>query len=220
MLKPTAMARLKSRLPDDVNSESIKYFIETSAKSKLKSKEHLICAGDMADKIYLVTEGSLKVTIIDEEGREMIVAQINAGEFIGELGVFDPEETRSVWITAKENVTVAHMTYSHFREVSAQNTDLLFLIGSQIAKRLKRTTRKLGDLTFLEVAGRIAKCLNDLALEPDAITHPDGMQIRVTRQDLGLMVGCTREMAGKVLKQFESQGLVVVDGKTITLLKQ
>ena len=85
---------------------------------------------------------------------------------------------------------------------------------------MKRTTRKLGDLTFLEVAGRIAKCLNDLALEPDAISHPDGLQIRITRQDLGLMVGCSREMAGKVLKQLEGQGLIAVEGKTITLLKQ
>lgn len=220
MLKPTAMAKLRSGLPDNIDSETVVHFIEEARKITLKSKQHLISAGDIADKIYLVTEGSLKVTIIDEEGREMIVAQINAGEFIGELGVFDPEETRSVWITARENVEVVYMTYSHFREVSLKNTDLLFLIGSQIAKRLKRTTRKLGDLTFLEVAGRIAKCLNDLGLEPDAISHPDGLQIRITRQDLGLMVGCSREMAGKVLKQLEGQGLIAVEGKTITLLKQ
>jgi len=84
-----------------------------------------------------------------------------------------------------------------------------------MATRLRATSRKVGDLAFMDVTGRIARTLLDLTKQPDAMTHPDGMQIRVTRQELGRIVGCSREMAGRVLKALEEQGLISVKGKTI-----
>ena len=74
--------------------------------------------------------------------------------------------------------------------------------------RLRSTTRKVGDLAFLDVTGRVARTLLDLCKEPDAMTHPDGMQIKITRQEIGRIVGCSREMVGRVLKTLEDQGLV------------
>jgi CRP/FNR family cyclic AMP-dependent transcriptional regulator len=82
------------------------------------------------------------------------------------------------------------------------------------------TTRKLADLAFVDVYGRIHKTINLLTEEPDAMTHPDGMQIRITRQELGKLVGCSREMAGRVLKSLEEEGFVDVSGKTIVVLRE
>ncbi|MFA5631880.1 MAG: helix-turn-helix domain-containing protein, partial [Porticoccaceae bacterium] len=79
------------------------------------------------------------------------------------------------------------------------------------------TTRKVGDLAFLDVTGRVARTLLELCNEPDAMTHPDGMQIKVTRQEIGRIVGCSREMVGRVLKTLEDQGLVEVHGKTMVV---
>jgi CRP/FNR family cyclic AMP-dependent transcriptional regulator len=95
--------------------------------------------------------------------------------------------------------------------------DILFAIGRQLSERLLRTSRKVGSLAFLDVTGRIAATLLDLCRQPDAMTHPDGMQIRVTRQELGRIVGCSREMAGRVLKALEEQGLIHARGKTIVV---
>ena len=74
-----------------------------------------------------------------------------------------------------------------------------------------------GDLAFVDVTGRIAHAIMDLCNEPDAMTHPDGMQIKVSRQELSRLVGCSREMAGRVLKVLEEQGLVTAKGKTIVV---
>ncbi len=86
-----------------------------------------------------------------------------------------------------------------------------------MATRLRKTSRKVGNLAFLDVTGRIAHTLLELCKEPDAMTHPDGMQIKITRQELGRIVGCSREMAGRVLKALREQGHVSVKGKTIVV---
>jgi CRP/FNR family cyclic AMP-dependent transcriptional regulator len=88
-----------------------------------------------------------------------------------------------------------------------------------MALRLRNTSRKVGDLAFMDVTGRVARALLDLCHEPDAMTHPDGIQIRVTRQELGRIVGCSREMVGRVLKSLEEQGLITAHGKTIVVFQ-
>jgi CRP/FNR family cyclic AMP-dependent transcriptional regulator len=93
----------------------------------------------------------------------------------------------------------------------------MFALSAQLAGRLRVTTRKVSDLAFLDVTGRVARCLLDLSKQPDALTHPDGMQIRVTRQEIGRIVGCSREMVGRVLKSLEDQGLINVKGKTMVI---
>jgi len=75
----------------------------------------------------------------------------------------------------------------------------------------------VSDLAFLDVTGRVARTLLDLCKEPDAMTHPDGMQIKITRQEIGRIVGCSREMVGRVLKDLEERELVSVTGKTMVV---
>ena len=105
-----------------------------------------------------------------------------------------------------------------FHQVRGLYPDLLYALTVQMGRRLRLTTRKLTDLAFVDVAGRIAQTLIDLTQQPDAMTHPEGMQIRVTRQELGRIVGCSREMAGRVLKALSEEGLIEASGKTIVVL--
>ena len=86
-----------------------------------------------------------------------------------------------------------------------------------MAHRLRKTTRKVSDLAFYDVTDGIARTLIDLGKDPDAMTHPEGMQIRISRQEIGRLVNCSREMAGRVLKTLEKQELVSVSGKTIVV---
>ncbi len=117
----------------------------------------------------------------------------------------------------KTDCEVAEISYSKFLELWRVYPEVLFSIGSQIANRLKRTTRKVGDLAFMDVTGRVAGCLLELCKQPDAMTHPDGMQIKITRQEIGRIVGCSREMVGRALKELEEQGLIEVHGKTMVI---
>lgn len=159
----------------------------------------------------------MTVIIEDDDGREMIVAYLNDGDFFGEMGLFEPQDARSAWVRAKTECEVAEISYAKFMELSEKEPHMLFELGSQMARRLRATTVKVGNLAFLDVTGRVARTLLDLCKEPDAMTHPDGMQIKITRQEIGRIVGCSREMVGRVLKALEEQGLVSVKGKTMVV---
>ncbi len=179
--------------------------------------------GQTAESLYYLIEGSVAAMIDDEsERRELLLAYINKGEFIGEMGLFIPQTTRSVIIRTRTKCKVAEITYQRLdrlltEELKDVAKDFLYSVGMQLSQRLRVTSRKVGHLAFLDVTGRIAGTLLDLCKQPDAMSHPDGMQIRVTRQELSRIVGCSREMAGRVLKNLEEQGLVSIKGKTIVV---
>lgn len=197
--------------------ENVDEFLSHCHRRRYPAKSTLIYAGDKSDSLYYIIKGSVTVIIEDDEGREMIVAYLNDGDFLGEMGLFEEQDSRSAWIRAKTECEVAEISYTKFQELTEAHPEFLFALGSQMAKRLRNTTRKVGDLAFLDVTGRVARTLLDLCKEPDAMTHPDGMQIKITRQEIGRIVGCSREMVGRVLKTLEDQGLVSVKGKTMVV---
>jgi len=186
----------------------------------------IIRQNDPATTLFYLLQGSVAAIVEDEDEdedqREVVLDYINEGEFIGEMGLFASEPLRSVKIQSRTKCQVAEITYKKLEslldgQLRDHTKDLLFAIGHQLSERLRNTSYKVGHLAFLDVTGRIARTLLDLCREPDAITHPDGMQIRITRQEIGRIVGCSREMAGRVLKNLEEQGLVSVSGKTIVV---
>jgi CRP/FNR family cyclic AMP-dependent transcriptional regulator len=133
------------------------------------------------------------------------------------MGLFYEQPTRSAWVRTRNACELAEMTYPRFRQVATESPGLIFELATQLATRLDRTNRKLGDLAFVDVTGRVAHAITSLCDEPDAMTHPEGMQIKVSRQELSRLVGCSREMAGRVLKVLEDQGLLRATGKTIVV---
>lgn len=206
------MTQTNNSLISDIDS-----FLAQCHRRKYPAKSTIIYAGDESDALYYIIKGSVTVIIEDDEGREMIMAYLNEGDFFGEMGLFDQEAGRSAWIKAKTECEVAEISYSKFRELAKEDAEILFAVSAQVAGRLRATTRKVGDLAFLDVTGRVARTLIDLCKQPEAMTHPDGMQIKITRQEIGRIVGCSREMVGRVLKNLEEQGLISVKGKTMVV---
>lgn len=197
--------------------DRVEQFLSNCHRRRYPAKSTIIYAGDDCDSLYYVIKGSVTVVIEDDDGREMIVAYLNDGDFFGEMGLFDIQGARSAWVRAKTECEVGEISYAKFNEISEKEPEILKAIGRQMARRLRNTTQKVGDLAFLDVTGRVARTLLDLSKEPDAMTHPDGMQIKITRQEIGRIVGCSREMVGRVLKTLEEQGLVDVKGKTMVV---
>lgn len=218
----TASAHTKDRIPTlspapiTPHIPNVEEFLAHCHRRRYPAKSTIIYAGDESDTLYYITKGSVTVLIEDDDGREMIVAYLNEGDFFGEMGIFGQND-RSAWIRAKTECEVGEISYTKFHELSQKHPEFLHSIGCQVAKRLRNTTRKVGDLAFMDVTGRVARTLLDLSKEPDAMTHPDGMQIKITRQEIGRIVGCSREMVGRVLKNLEDEGLVHVKGKTMVI---
>lgn len=179
--------------------------------------------GDLGDRLYYIADGSVSICVEDEDNdQELVLAYLNKHEFIGTIGVFKGSETRKVTVRTRTQCQLAEMSYDRFRQLLKKELleyapDMLFMIGEQLAGRLLKTSRKFSDLAFMDVEGRIARTLLELSKEPDAMTHPDGMQLYITRQEIGKIVGCSREMVGRVLKEMEDKGLISAHGKTIVV---
>lgn len=188
----------------------------------LPSKHLVVRPGDKADMLHYIIEGSATISMADEEGNDIILGYLNEGDFIGETGLFIQQIQRQVTVRTKSNCTIAEISYDRLEkladvELKPHYSGILHLVGQQISIRLLQANRKVGHLAFMDAAGRIASTLLDLCKQPDALTHPDGMQIKVSRTELGRLVGCSREMVGRVIKNMEQQGLISAKGKTIVV---
>ncbi len=211
------MAIISKAVLKQTGIESLDKFLEHCHRRHYPQKSVIIYAGDEPDVLYYIIDGSVSVLIEDEDGHEIVLAYLNKGDFFGEMGLFDTQPNRSAWVRSRTACEVAEISYTKFRQLYQEHPDVLFAITSQMANRLRTTSRKVSDLAFMDVTGRVARTLLDLCKQPDAMTHPDGMQIRITRQEIGRIVGCSREMVGRVLKSMEEQGLISVKGKTIVV---
>lgn len=192
-------------------------FLGHCRRAQYSAKALIITRGDPADELLYIIKGSVTVILEDDSGHEIVLAYLNSGQFFGETGLFVENIKRTAFVRARTKCEVAHISYDRLRNLPAIYLHIVPLLATQIATRLLKTNRKVRDLAFLDVSGRIARTLLDLCKEPDAMTHPDGMQISVTRQELGRIVGCSREVVGRVLKIFAQQDLIQVKGKTIVV---
>lgn len=198
---------------------TITWFLSQCHIHKHSAKSTIIHAGEKAETLYYIAKGSVVVLIKDADGREMILTYLNQGDFIGEVGLFDqnPVPTRTAFVKAKTTCEIAEVSYSKFRQLVQVNPEILMRLASQLSHRLQQTSSKVGNLAFMDVQGRIANTLMNLAHQPEAMTHPDGMQIKITRQEIGQIVGCSRETVGRILKMMEEDHLITAHGKTIVV---
>lgn len=205
---------LQSYLPSD---PTLDWFISHCHIHKYSAKSTLIHAGEKAETLYYLIKGSVAVLVKDDEGKEMILSYLSQGDFFGELGLFDEMKERTAWVKAKTTCEIAEISYKKFRQLIQINPEILMFLTAQLARRLQNTSKQVTNLAFLDVTGRIAQTLINLAKLPEAMTHPEGMQIKITRQEIGQIVGCSRETVGRILKMLEDQNLISAHGKTIVI---
>ncbi|HEY3487940.1 MAG TPA: cAMP-activated global transcriptional regulator CRP [Gammaproteobacteria bacterium] len=201
----------------DRDDPTLQRFLQHCHRKHYPARTTIIHEGDKPDTLYYIIDGSVSVLIEDDEGREIVLAYLNPGDFFGEMGLFEEDIARSAWVVARSACEMAQINYDQFRNLAMDDAAIIFRLASQMATRLRKTSRKVSDLAFLDVTGRVAHTLLELTQEPDAMTHPDGMQIRITRQEIARIVGCSREMVGRVLKELEEEELISAKGKTIVV---
>lgn len=182
------------------------------------SKSEIIRAGDVGDTLYYIIKGSATVVVEDDNGREIILAYLSAGDFFGELGIYEEKENiRSACVKARSDCDVGAMSYKRFNELARVYPNLMKALDAQVANRLRNTSKKVLDLAFLDVTGRVASCLIDLCNLPDAAEIDEGIKIKVSRQEIARIVGCSREMAGRILKDMHEMGLIDAKGMQVVV---
>ncbi len=204
--------------------QAIDHFLRCCHVKSYPPRQTFIRAGEKNDTLYYIVEGSVSVNT-HNEGRGLVYSYLNQGQFIGEVGLFHPIPLKTVDVQTRYQSKLASISYERFKivlknELADYAFDLLFMIGKQLADRLLVVSRNFCDLAFMDTEGRIAKCLLDLCQEPHAIKLPEGIQIHITRKELSRLVGCSREIAGKFLKELEAKGLVAINNKDIIIFDE
>jgi CRP/FNR family cyclic AMP-dependent transcriptional regulator len=219
-----SMRKLAETRPLAPQPADIDRFLSMCHRRRYPSKAPIIRPGDVANTLYYIIEGSLAVMTEDDEGRELILAYVNEGDYIGEMGLFMEVEKREVLVRSRVPCELAEISYERLFQLfegplKDECPRILFSIATQLTKRVLQTSRKVSRLAFMDVTSRVARTLVDLCEEPDAMSHPQGTQIRISRQEISRIVGCSREMVGRVLKQLEEEGKISVAGKTIVVFQ-
>ena len=196
---------------------AVQAFIALAHKRSYAPKQAVVRAGAEPESLFLILTGSVSVLVEDEHGREMVLAYLNAGEFFGEMGLFPDQQVRTAVVRTRTATLLAEVSYSAFRSFVREHPEIMFEVAGQLAARLRDTSGRLRDLTFVDVAGRLARALLDLTRQPDAKQHARGILVRISRQEIARFIGCSREMAGRVLKKLQVDGVLHARGKTVVL---
>ena len=190
----------------------------TVSKQRFKRGEILVEQGRMSNALYIVLAGRTRVLKTDTKGREVILATLKSGDYVGEMSLID-NEPHSATVVADEQVDVLVLGRDSFLRCLGQNIEMAHSVMRVLVQRLRKASENISSLALVGVYGRVAKILLDSAL-PDA---NGALLIRdkVTRQDIAKMVGASREMVSRVMKDFEEQGFIeLLEGGAVRVIER
>lgn len=172
---------------------------------------------DRGDSLFVVTEGKVKVVLYGESGREIILSMFRPGELFGEMSLLD-NQPRSASVIAVEPTKALVLERAAFERHLKAHPDAALAILAEMSRRLRQADRVIGNLALLDVYGRVARLLKDLA-QKEGVESEEGVLIRErpTQQEIASMVGSSRETVSRALNDFVRRGLVVMNGKQILL---
>ena len=167
---------------------------------------------DPGDALYVVIEGQVKVVLSGEDGREVIMATLADGDFFGEMSLID-DEPRSAHVIAMENSNLLVLRRDDFQRCLENNPRIALGLLRALTKRLRLADSKIGGLVLLDVTGRVARLLLEMADENDGVV----ISRKVTHHQIAQMIGSSRETVSRTMRTLIDENLIEVAGKTITV---
>ena len=200
---------LFSSFPD----EQLRTLTAVVTRKSVPRTSTVMAAGDETDSLYIVLSGRLKVLMSDAEGKEVILSILGPGEFFGEMGLID-DSPRSASVVSMEPCELLSISKRDFKKCLAESFDMATAVMRGLVRRLRDADRKIGSLALLDVYGRVARLLLDMA------ETVDGEKIvtkRLPKQDIAKMIGASREMVSRVMKDLQMGGYIEMRGSQIVL---
>jgi CRP/FNR family transcriptional regulator, cyclic AMP receptor protein len=214
MATPVSTAVLKTvPLFASFQEEQLRVLTTMVTRKSAPRSTTIMAGGDPTDSLYIVLSGRLKVMMSDSEGKEVILAILGPGEFFGEMGLID-DEPRSATVISIEPCELLSIAKRDFKKYMAENFDMTMAVMRGLVRRLREADRKIGSLALLDVYGRVARLLLDMA------ENVDGEKVvtkRLPKQDIAKMIGASREMVSRVMKDLQTGGYIEMRGSTIVL---
>jgi CRP-like cAMP-binding protein len=188
--------------------------VSEAARERLYPKGSVILfEDDPGDALYVVLTGEVKVVLIGEDGREVILSILRTGDFFGEMSLID-DQPRSAHVIATEDSNLFVLRRDEFRDCLEQTPRIAVGLLQALSRRLRRADDKIGGLVLLDVTGRVSRVLLELADEHDGEHVPR----KITHHMIAQMIGSSRETVSRTIRELGDQGLIKVSRKDIEIL--
>ena len=174
-------------------------------KRRFKRGEGIVEQGEKSNTLFIILTGRVRVVTSDKRGREVILATLQPGDYIGEMSLID-NEAHSATVRAEVQTDMLSLGRAEFARCLPENSSMAYAIMKGLVQRLRQADRKIESLALMDVYGRVARALLEFAM-PDReglLTIRD----RISRQDIAKMVGASREMVSRVMKDLEDRGFI------------
>lgn len=186
-------------------------------KRRFKRGEKIVEQGKKSNALFIVLTGRARVITADARGREVILATLNPGDYIGEMSLID-NEPHSATVRAEVQTDVLMLGRVEFARCLPENTSMAYAIMKGLVQRLRHADSKIESLALMDVYGRVARALLEFA-KPD----PNGTLLirdKISRQDIAKMVGASREMVSRVMKDLEERGFIETQENGSMVIKE
>ncbi len=193
-------------------SEDERHTMARRMRAKRYARDEVVFhRDDPAGHLYVIVAGTVKISLPDENGREVVVAIERGGDAFGELALFD-DSPRSATVTALTETEVLRFARKDFLDVLERNARAMSQMLGLLAQMVRRSSGRVEDLVFLDLPGRVAKCLLDLSE-----VAGERREIELTQEDLASFVGATRVSVNRVLADLEKRGAIAIGRRHITV---
>ena len=199
---------LFSGLPE----EELERFAELTRERSYPKGSVILFQDDPGDSLFVLRAGRVKVVLIGEDGREVILGVLEPGAHFGELALID-DQPRSAHVIAMEDAQLLVLRREDFRRRVEANPTVAWALLTELSRRVRRADVKIGGLVLLDVPGRIARLLLDLADE----TGSEQIEKPLTHQTIAQMIGASRETVSRAMKEFQDAGLIRVERRRISI---
>ena len=206
----------------DLSENDRKIIFDQCTRRSVRPRTVIVSQGSSGRDMFIVVSGSLKVSVLSAEGKEISFVVLRQGDYFGELSMIDGRR-RSATVTAIQNselLVLGHAEYQRLlREHPHTATKFLTRMLLTLANRIRATDELYQDSVFLDVSSRLAKFLLSVSVEDNNASHGQRqLDVKLSQYELGTMVNASRESVNKQLREWESQGILDVDKGKITLL--
>lgn len=196
----------------DLNEAELARFAEVTREREYPKNSVILFEDDPGDALYIVSTGQVKVVLIGEDGREVILSVLGDGDFFGEMAIID-DEPRSAHVIAMKDSHLLVLRREAFQAQLEQNPKIALKLLRVLVQRLRRADEKIGGLVLLDVNGRVAQLLLKLAEESGGprITR------RLTHHTIAQMIGSSRETVSRAMRELVERGAIDVSRREITI---
>ena len=195
---------------------AVQKFIAHARKQSFRPRQ-LISGGQSGDAsgwIFLLLEGSASLSI-QRDDRQAVLAYLHPGDFFGECSLCEERPRPGITIRARGPAVVAMTRSEEFVELARNYPEFALELATQLAARLARAHWQVAGHALLDVTQRVTHALSELCAEPGAKRGDDGVTLRINRQELAALVGCSREMIARVFKSLENDGHIAIAGHRV-----